>query len=142
MQELNPLTMQCTYSTPCGWCTKWDKRCDKRIGCGDDKPKRGLRAKTNIVDDACELPSFTCSLCGKTILAELVVHKDGTTAIKQESTQIRGGLGNQVLYDNLCSQCAKKMSCFDSDKFLTIIDKRKNNTQSIISQNNTEEELK
>ncbi len=40
MQGLNPLTMQCTYSTPCGWCTKWDKKCDKKIGCGDDKPKQ------------------------------------------------------------------------------------------------------
>ena len=21
----------CTYETPCGWCTKWDKKCDKKI---------------------------------------------------------------------------------------------------------------
>ena len=21
----------CIYSTPCGWCTKWDKKCDKKI---------------------------------------------------------------------------------------------------------------
>ena len=33
MQGLNPITMKCTYSTPCGWCTKWDKKCDKKIGC-------------------------------------------------------------------------------------------------------------
>lgn len=33
MQGLNPLTMQCVYSTPCGWCAKWDKKCDKKIGC-------------------------------------------------------------------------------------------------------------
>lgn len=26
-------TINCTYSTPCGWCTKWDKKCDKKIGC-------------------------------------------------------------------------------------------------------------
>ena len=32
MQGTNPLTMQCIYSTPCGWCTKWDKKCDKKIG--------------------------------------------------------------------------------------------------------------
>ena len=46
MQGTNPLTMLCTYETPCGWCTKWDKECDK-------KPyKRGLRAQINpIVDD-------------------------------------------------------------------------------------------
>ena len=46
MQGLNPLTMQCTYSTPCGWCTKWDKKCDKKI------PERGLRAKCNFIEDA------------------------------------------------------------------------------------------
>ena len=48
MQGTNPLTMQCTYSTPCGWCTKWDKECDKKI------PKRGLRAKANLIEDALE----------------------------------------------------------------------------------------
>ncbi len=53
MQGLNPLTMQCAYSTPCGWCAKWDKKCDKKIGCGDEKPQRGLRAKSGIfIDDS------------------------------------------------------------------------------------------
>lgn len=23
-------TAKCTYETPCGWCTKWDKRCDEK----------------------------------------------------------------------------------------------------------------
>lgn len=22
----------CTYETPCGWCCKWDKKCDRKIG--------------------------------------------------------------------------------------------------------------
>lgn len=40
---------RCTYKTPCGWCTKWDKKCD-------EKPyKRGLRVNINPVDDACGL---------------------------------------------------------------------------------------
>ena len=30
----------CTYSTPCGWCTKWDKKCDKKIGGGNDTQPR------------------------------------------------------------------------------------------------------
>ena len=25
-------TMNCIYETPCGWCTKWDKKCDCKIG--------------------------------------------------------------------------------------------------------------
>jgi hypothetical protein len=38
-------TMKCTYETPCGWCTKWDKKCDQKI------PERGLRVKVNPVDE-------------------------------------------------------------------------------------------
>ena len=26
------ITGVCTYETPCGWCAKWDKKCDKKIG--------------------------------------------------------------------------------------------------------------
>lgn len=25
----------CTYETPCGWCSKWDKKCDRKIGCNN-----------------------------------------------------------------------------------------------------------
>ena len=25
-------TDMCDYRTPCGWCSKWDKKCDKKIG--------------------------------------------------------------------------------------------------------------
>lgn len=43
----------CFYETPCGWCCKWDKQCDKKIGCNDSKPRRGLRAKAGcFFDDA------------------------------------------------------------------------------------------
>ena len=24
-------TDRCVYETPCGWCSKWDKECDKKI---------------------------------------------------------------------------------------------------------------
>lgn len=23
-------TAECVYETPCGWCSKWDKKCDKK----------------------------------------------------------------------------------------------------------------
>lgn len=39
-------TFACVYETPCGWCSKWDKKCDKKI------PERGQREKVNPVDDA------------------------------------------------------------------------------------------
>lgn len=28
MQGTNPLTIQCVYMTPCGWCTRQNKECD------------------------------------------------------------------------------------------------------------------
>lgn len=34
------ITGICTYSTPCSWCTKWDKKCDKSIGGGNDTESR------------------------------------------------------------------------------------------------------
>ena len=39
-------TINCVYETPCGWCSKWDKKCDKQI------PERGQRTKCNPIDDA------------------------------------------------------------------------------------------
>lgn len=27
------ITGVCHYEMPCGWCTKWDKKCDEKIGC-------------------------------------------------------------------------------------------------------------
>ena len=41
MQGTNPLTMKCTYETPCGWCAKWDKECDKKIGNSQSSKKYG-----------------------------------------------------------------------------------------------------
>lgn len=26
-------TINCVYETPCGWCSKWNKKCDNKIGC-------------------------------------------------------------------------------------------------------------
>ena len=38
-------TINCIYETPCGWCSKWNKKCNKKI------PERGQRVKCNPVDD-------------------------------------------------------------------------------------------
>lgn len=45
-------TINCVYETPCGWCSKWDKKCDKKA------PERGQRIKCGPVDDA-----FTSKTC-------------------------------------------------------------------------------
>lgn len=33
-------TFDCVYETPCHWCTKWDKKCDRKSGIS--KPYDGL----------------------------------------------------------------------------------------------------
>lgn len=47
-------TINCVYETPCGWCSKWDKKCDKKT------PERGQREKCNPIDDAAT--NKTCQL--------------------------------------------------------------------------------
>lgn len=39
MQGVNPLTQLCVYSTPCGWCCKWDKECNRQMECRRPKNK-------------------------------------------------------------------------------------------------------
>jgi hypothetical protein len=58
------ITGICTYETPCGWCTKWDKKCDKKIG-----SERGQRVNINPVDDAIDEPIET--LVNKVCTSEL-----------------------------------------------------------------------
>ena len=58
MQGLNPLTMQCIYSTPCGWCAKWDKKCDEQLGGGNDVEPRKKKDATLEMIKAGVLPPF------------------------------------------------------------------------------------
>lgn len=50
MQGLDPFTRQCTYSTPCGWCAKWDKKCDKKIGCGEPSTSTSKNHAQEFID--------------------------------------------------------------------------------------------
>jgi len=59
--DIGTVEIMCHYETPCGWCTKWDKKCDKKIGCGDEKPQRGLRAKAGIFFDETSKPCAECA---------------------------------------------------------------------------------
>ena len=33
--DISTVEIMCHYETPCGWCCKWDKKCDKKIGCDE-----------------------------------------------------------------------------------------------------------
>lgn len=64
-------TINCIYETPCGWCTKWDKKCDKKISYKKDKDLENIKAgkgismkgqhtKTGILDDNNFKPCNDC----------------------------------------------------------------------------------
>ena len=38
-------TVNCIYETPCGWCSKWDKKCDRKQF--KHEPKKSL----NLADE-------------------------------------------------------------------------------------------
>lgn len=45
---LSSVKKSCPYQLPCGWCTKWDKKCDLKIGCTN--PSREPRVNAVLYD--------------------------------------------------------------------------------------------
>jgi hypothetical protein len=72
MQGTNPLTMQCIYSTPCGWCTKWDKKCDRKISKSpilkETYTNKTCQSEEDHKWELCGVSavgcSYTCKKCG------------------------------------------------------------------------------
>ena len=56
------ITGICPYETPCGWCTKWDKKCDRKVGC---EPKtRSIYSAPCRDCDNYDKNSQECIKCG------------------------------------------------------------------------------
>lgn len=84
-------------------------------------PERGFRIKVNPIDDACDInivdiietfksQQFICSICGKVISPEVKVNQDGSIEMTSETGEIRGGLGNKVIKNHVCSKCMQNIS--------------------------------
>ena len=84
-------------------------------------PERGFRIKCNPIDDVCDLnindvieifksQQFICSMCGKIISPEVKMNQDGSIEMTSETGKLRGGFGNKVIKDRVCSECMKNMS--------------------------------
>ena len=54
-------TISCDYETPCGWCSKWNTKCVKKIGW--EKPQRGLRVKIKPIGDVIDFSYGKCFDC-------------------------------------------------------------------------------
>lgn len=53
-------TVKCVYETPCGWCTKWDKKCDEQ----SQEPQDIPTVYNKCISCASILTKSGCKGCG------------------------------------------------------------------------------
>ena len=65
-------TVNCVYETPCGWCSKWDKRCDKVIAYTTINVDKPIKVNKSTCDHEWEnyglstaSTQYICQKCGK-----------------------------------------------------------------------------
>ena len=63
---------------------------------------------TNILKDIELSKSYTCGVCGEVVKPK-IYFESGEIYIDVDKSSIRGGIGNKILQDNICDECAKKM---------------------------------
>lgn len=65
-------TINCVYETPCGWCSKWDKKCDKKVAHTTINTDKGITVNKTTCDHQWEGygistagTQYICKKCGK-----------------------------------------------------------------------------
>jgi hypothetical protein len=66
-------TLNCIYETPCHWCSKWDKKCDCKIGTLSDgvdcnhkwEPTNSGGAYVDLNGVSKVYTNYRCKYCGK-----------------------------------------------------------------------------
>ena len=54
----------CVYETPCGWCSKWDKKCDKKIGIESPTKLATITTDIDVVTaNIVKRPQPSCLTC-------------------------------------------------------------------------------
>lgn len=101
-------TAHCTYETPCGWCTKWDKKCDEKMPEPYTKPYDYLmKAPTNQICKSEEDHQWECcgiSTAGSTYRCK-VCGEHKTVPVERQDYIITTTTSNTETYSP-CSECA------------------------------------
>lgn len=87
------LTNTCPYATMCGWCSKWDKECDRKIG-----------AATQITGGTVVAPEININD---------ISGSDSATAISSKSKRC-GGCGYSVTY---MGSSVERLKCLITGRF-------------------------
>ena len=107
MQGINPLTGSCTYKTPCGWCAKWDKKCDKKIP--EPPVVNQSDYPTNIMCQSEEDHQWECcgiSTAGSSYRCKICGEYKSVPITSSESSTISVYLNNRSL--RTCDECDKE----------------------------------
>ena len=98
-------SINCIYETPCGFCTKWDKKCDRKIGASTPtkintetkvqdisvsptdsataisyKPKRCGRCGNSVTDTSSSIVRLKCLISGRLHFHDDICDCDTITA--------------------------------------------------------------
>ena len=59
-------TFDCIYETPCGWCSKWDRKCDREISNTHDHQWEPTNSGGSFVglNGIRTYTTYICKLCG------------------------------------------------------------------------------
>lgn len=66
MYGRDPLTMECVYKTPCGWCVKFEKECDKKLPCNHKWEPTGQGSGSADANGTSVYMTYQCVKCGET----------------------------------------------------------------------------
>ena len=65
-------SVNCIYETPCGWCSKWDKKCDRKIQAYaktySDELATRIDELNSAVDKVVSTKASICGRCGNSVI--------------------------------------------------------------------------
>lgn len=73
-------------------------------------------ALSNAVEvflDTYKAGTFICDVCGEIVYPKVTTNEHGIF-IESESAEIRGGLGNHVIKQNVCKNCLSALNTIES----------------------------
>ena len=76
-------TINCVYETPCGWCSKWDKKCDNKI------PEQGQIVKRSPIDGIIDVMDESIKVVTNKICGSESDHEWECTGVSTAGTNYR-----------------------------------------------------
>lgn len=98
----------CVYETPCGWCSKWDKKCDRKIGTATQK-------KENMPDenDIGKITAIETNMSDALTQATNIIKRCGTCMNADRDSLYSPNPSNLIAPNVRCNKTARWHSVDD-----------------------------